>query len=77
MLKSVYEKLNSLKKDQLAAQYEAILKATDLVEEDEEEVEEAVEIPKTKAGMMKAIYDSLNGMKKAELSDSFVALAEE
>ena len=42
--------------------------------EDEEEVEEAVEIPKTKAGMMKAIYDSLNGMKKAELSDSFAQI---
>ena len=40
-------------------------------EKDEEEVEEAVEIPRTKAGMMKAIYDSLNGMKKADLSDSF------
>ena len=43
-------------------------------EKDEEEVEEAVEIPKTKAGMMKAIYDSLNGMKKAELSDSFAQI---
>ena len=43
MLKSVYEKLNSLKKDQLAAQYETILKATDLVK-----VEEAV---RTKAAI--------------------------
>ena len=43
-------------------------------EDDEEEVEEAYEIPKTKAGMMKAIYDSLNGMKKAELSDSFAQI---
>ena len=43
-------------------------------EKDEEEVEEAVEVPKTKAGMMKAIYDSLNGMKKAELSDSFAQI---
>ena len=42
--------------------------------DDEEEVEEAVEVPKTKAGMMKAIYDSLNGMKKAELSDSFAQI---
>ena len=42
--------------------------------DDEEEVEEAVQIPKTKAGMMKAIYDSLNGMKKAELSDSFAQI---
>ena len=43
-------------------------------DEEEKEVEEAVEIPKTKAGMMKAIYDSLNGMKKAELSDSFTQI---
>ena len=43
-------------------------------EEDEEEVEEAIEIPKTKAGMMKAIYDQLNSMKKGELSDSFEAI---
>ena len=40
-------------------------------EEGEEEVEEAVSVPKTKAGMVKAIYDSINGMKKAELSDAF------
>ena len=40
-------------------------------DEEEEEVEEAVSIPKTKAGMVKAIYDQLNTMKKAELSDSF------
>ena len=40
-------------------------------DEEEEEVEEAVQIPKTKAGMVKAIYDQLNSMKKAELSDSF------
>ena len=40
-------------------------------EEEGEEVEEAVSIPKTKAGMVKAIYDSINGMKKAELSDAF------
>ena len=43
-------------------------------DEEEKEVEEAYEIPKTKAGMMKAIYDSLNGMKKAELSDSFAQI---
>ena len=43
-------------------------------EEEEEEMEEAVSIPKTKAGMVKAIYDQLNGMKKAELSDSFVKI---
>ena len=40
-------------------------------DDDEEEVEEAYEVPKTKAGMVKAIYDSINSMKKAELSDSF------
>ena len=43
-------------------------------EEEEEEVEEAVSVPKTKAGMVKAIYDQLNSMKKAELSDSFVKI---
>ena len=41
------------------------------VAEEMEEVEEAISIPKTKAGMIKALYDQLNGMKKAELSDSF------
>jgi len=54
MLKSVYEKLNSLKKDQLAAQYETILKATDLVTEDdekEEDEEEKVESKRTKAAI--------------------------
>ena len=39
--------------------------------EEEEEVEEAVSVPKTKAGMIKALYDQLSGMKKADLSDSF------
>ena len=54
MLKSVYEKLNSLKKDQLAAQYETILKATDLVTEDdekEEDEDEKVESKRTKAAV--------------------------
>jgi hypothetical protein len=53
MLKSVYEKLNSLKKDQLAAQYEAILKATALVEQEDEEEddEEEVEEKRTKAAV--------------------------
>jgi len=51
MLKSVYEKLNSLKKDQLAAQYETILKATDLVKEDDEKEEEKVESKRTKAAV--------------------------
>jgi hypothetical protein len=40
-------------------------------EGEEEEVEESVSVPKTKAGMIKALYDQLNGMKKADLSDSF------
>jgi len=41
------------------------------VDEEEEEVEEAVSVPKTKAGMIKALYNQLNAMKKSELSDSF------
>ena len=45
--------------------------ADDGDDEEEEEVEEAVSVPKTKAGMIKALYDQLNGMKKSELSDSF------
>ena len=40
-------------------------------DEEEKEVEEAVSVPKTKAGMIKALYDQLNGMKKADLTDSF------
>ena len=40
-------------------------------DEEEKEVEEAVSVPKTKAGMIKALYNQLNGMKKADLSDSF------
>ena len=55
MLKSVYEKLNSLKKDQLAAQYETILKATELIEDEDEEEEddeeEKVESKRTKAAI--------------------------
>ena len=52
MLKSVYEKLNGLKKDQLAAQYETILKATDIVEEeDEDDEEEKVESKRTKVAI--------------------------
>ena len=42
--------------------------------DDEEEVEEAYEVPKTKAGMVKAIYDSINSMKKADLSESFTKI---
>ena len=44
------------------------------VAEEKEEVEEAVSVPKTKAGMIKALYDQLNSMKKAELSDSFTKI---
>jgi hypothetical protein len=50
MLKSVYEKLNSLKKDELTAQYETILKATELVKE-EEEVKEDVDEKRTKVAV--------------------------
>jgi len=41
------------------------------VAEEKEEVEEAVSVPKTKAGMIKALYDQLSAMKKSDLSDSF------
>ncbi|HIE49684.1 MAG TPA: hypothetical protein EYP94_06285, partial [Gammaproteobacteria bacterium] len=41
------------------------------VAEEAEEVEEAVSVPKTKAGMIKALYNQLNSMKKSDLSDSF------
>jgi len=41
------------------------------VAEEKEEVEEAVSVPKTKAGMIKALYNQLNAMKKSDLSDSF------
>ena len=41
------------------------------VAEEVEEVEEAVSVPKTKAGMIKALYDQLSAMKKSDLSDSF------
>ena len=44
------------------------------VAEEKEEVEEAVSVPKTKAGMIKALYDQLNSMKKADLSDSFTKI---
>ena len=40
-------------------------------DEEEKEVEEAVSVPKTKAGMIKALYDQLSAMKKSDLSDSF------
>ena len=40
-------------------------------DEEEKEVEEAVSVPKTKAGMIKALYDQLNSLKKADLSDSY------
>ena len=54
MLKSVYEKLNSLKKDELTAKYETILKATELIEQDDEEEddeEEKVEAKRTKSSI--------------------------
>ena len=54
MLKSVYEKLNSLKKDELTAKYETILKATELIEDDDEEEdddEKEVKEKRTKAAI--------------------------
>ena len=52
MLSAVYEKLNSLKKDELKAKYESILKATSIVEEDEEEEPaEDVKAKRTKAAI--------------------------
>ena len=44
------------------------------VAEEKEEVEEAVSVPKTKAGMIKALYNQLNSMKKSDLSDSFTKI---
>ena len=43
-------------------------------DEEEKEVEEAVSVPKTKAGMIKALYNQLNSMKKSDLSDSFTKI---
>ena len=52
MLSAVYEKLNSLKKDELKSKYESILKATSIVEEDEEEEPaEDVKAKRTKAAI--------------------------
>ena len=52
MLSAVYEKLNSLKKDELKAKYESILNATSIVEEDEEEEPaEDVKAKRTKAAI--------------------------
>ena len=44
------------------------------VAEEKEEIEEAVSVPKTKAGMIKALYNQLNSMKKSDLSDSFTKI---
>ena len=51
MLSAVYEKLNGLKKDELKAKYEQILKASTIVEEDEEEPEEEVKEKRTKVAV--------------------------
>ena len=53
MLKSVYEIANKLKKDQLTAKYEEIMKSFAIVEQDEEEddEEEKVESKRTKAAV--------------------------
>ena len=54
MLKSVYEVANKLKKDELAAKYESILKAFSIVEEEEgeeDDEEEKVESKRTKVAV--------------------------
>ena len=53
MLSAVYEKLNSLKKDELKAKYESILKATSIIveEDEEEEPAEDVKAKRTKAAI--------------------------
>ena len=53
MLSAVYEKLNSLKKDELKSKYESILKATSIIveEDEEEEPAEDVKAKRTKAAI--------------------------
>ena len=57
--------------EEILDEAKAKVKEEDEDGEEEEEVEEAVSVPKTKAGMIKALYNQLNGMKKSDLSDSF------
>jgi len=61
MLKSVYEKLNSLKKDQLAAQYEDIMKAANIDDPEDDEVDDPhqnKDYTSTKAGKSKNPMES-------------------
>ena len=81
MLKSVYEKLNSLKKDELSAKYEQLMKATELVEEDDEEaedVEKEEKVTRTKAAIKKEdikidVKDDVEALVQGEdgLSEEF------
>lgn len=57
--------------EEILDEAKAKVKEEDEDGEEEEEVEEAVSVPKTKAGMIKALYNQLNTMKKSDLSDSF------
>ena len=81
MLKSVYEKLNNLKKDELSAKYEQLMKATELVEEEDEEaedVEKEEKVTRIKAGIKKEdikidVKDDVEALVQGEdgLSEEF------
>ena len=81
MLKSVYEKLNNLKKDELSAKYEQLMKATELVEEEDEEaedVEKEEKVTRTKAAIKKEdikidVKDDVEALVQGEdgLSEEF------
>ena len=81
MLKAVYEIANGLKKDQLSAKYEQIIKALSIVEQEEgeEDEEEASESKRTKAAAVKAedlqidVKDDITALTEGEddLTDEF------
>ena len=81
MLKSVYEKLNNLKKDELSAKYEQLMKATELVEEEDEEaedVEKEEKVTRIKAAIKKEdikidVKDDVEALVQGEdgLSEEF------
>ena len=80
MLKSVYEIANGLKKDQLSAKYEQIMKALSIVEQEEgEEDEEEASESRTKAASVKAedlqidVKDDISALVEGEdaLTDEF------
>ena len=80
MLKSVYEIANGLKKDQLSAKYEQIMKALSIVEQEEgEEDEEEASESRTKAASVKAedlqidVKDDISAFVEGEdaLTDEF------